>query len=287
MGRIKRVMRALRQFSVKLRDNHVDVYSASAAYYMFICAVPLVLVLFSIMPFTPLTEENVINVVNVIFPGEISGHMTALITEVYSSQFTILSVSAVIAIWSASRALMSIRRGLDEIFHIMEPYNYVIIRLKSMVYTLLTIIIMSVEMMFGAFGQQVLDLIAEYFPEASFVEGFGFFYTNLAFTIGAFIIIMSFYCLLPRKKQNVKTQFLGAVISTLGCVGFSFLFSLFLNFVKDGFSMYGSLATIVILLVWLYVIMFLVFLGAQINSEIYDFKYLIRRIRNERDDKEA
>ncbi|MCR5789803.1 MAG: YihY/virulence factor BrkB family protein [Lachnospiraceae bacterium] len=279
-------------FATRMRANHVDVYAASAAFYMFICAVPFVLTLFSIVPFMPLTESDVTEAVMHILPEPFYDFALLLISETYNRHITILSVSAVAAVWSAARGLMSIRRGFDEIFHILEPYNYVLIRLKSMLYTFLMIIIMSVEIMFGAFGQSMFGFIERYFPNWGFSDALVQLYTNIAFIVGAFIMVMLLYCFLPHKKQKFRAELPGAVVATVGWVGFSKLFSLFLSFYTDSFSMYGSLATIVILLLWIYAMMYIMFIGAQINSEIADILYIhrfssSRAARKKREKKQA
>ncbi|HAV00641.1 MAG: YihY/virulence factor BrkB family protein [Lachnospiraceae bacterium] len=271
------IYKICKSFFDAMRANHVDVYSASAAYYLFISSVPFILALFAIIPFTPLTEEMVVKAVSYIFPSQFNDFAVSLIYEIYDDHFTILSIAAITAIWSASRGLMSIRRGFDEIYHIMEPYNYVIIRLKSSIYTLLMILIMTAELIFGAFGQYILELLDRYFPDFPISGKLGQFYTNLAFTIGAFVLLVLLYSFLPRKKQRVRSQLFGALVATAAMFGFSKLFSVFLSYFMESFSMYGSLATVVILLLWLYVNMYIIFIGAQLNSIFADKLHIKER----------
>ncbi|MBQ7562869.1 MAG: YihY/virulence factor BrkB family protein [Lachnospiraceae bacterium] len=271
---IIRIYKFFKSFFARLRANHVDVYAAAAAFYMFICAVPFILALFSIVPFTPLTEEMVLNGVGHLIPPEFKDFALSLTAEVYDNRATILSVSAVAAIWSAARFMMSLRKGLDEVFHIMEPYNYVIFRLKSMLYTIFVMIVMVVETMFGAFGQYILNFIDRFFPESPVSGSLGQLYTNLIFIVSAFILLVLLYSLVPHKKQKFRTQLVGAMVSTICWVGFSRVFSLYLNYAKITFSMYGSLATIILLMLWLLVDMYILFMGAQINSDMADHRYM-------------
>ncbi len=278
-----RIYRICRSFFDRMRANHVDVYAASAAYYMFIASVPFILALFAVVPFTPLTEEMVINAVKRILPAQFDDFAFSLINEVYKDHFTILSISAAAAIWSASRGLMSIRRGLDEIFHIMEPYNYVIIRLKSSLYTLIMLLVLTIELIFGAFGQYILELIDRFVPGASIAGSLGQFYTNLIFILGALVLLVLLYCFLPRKKQKIRSQLFGAFAATAAMVVFSGLFTVFLNYFMDSFSIYGSLATVVVLLLWLYINMYILFMGAQLNSIFSDRIYFRKRINEQRE----
>ena len=68
---------------------------------------------------------------------------------------------------------------------------------------------------------------------------------------------------------RLRQQFPGAVLASLGWTVVTFGFSIYVTYF-NGFSMYGSLTTIVILLIWLYVCMSLVLVGAYINKILVD-----------------
>ena len=74
---------------------------------------------------------------------------------------------------------------------------------------------------------------------------------------------------LPRPRGRLRQQFPGAVLASLGWTVVTFGFSIYVTYF-NGFSMYGSLTTIVILLIWLYVCMNLVLVGAYINKILVD-----------------
>ena len=91
----KSIFKICISFFDSMRLNHVDVYSAAAAYYLFVSSVPFILALFAIIPFTPLTEEMVVNAVSYILPSQFNEFTVSLIYEIYNNHFTILSIAAV------------------------------------------------------------------------------------------------------------------------------------------------------------------------------------------------
>ena len=78
---------------------------------------------------------------------------------------------------------------------------------------------------------------------------------------------MFFYCVLPYKKLRILSQVWGAAAASLLWILFTRLFSLYLSSFT-GYSMYGSFAVVLVIGIWLYVGMYLMFLGALMNLYI-------------------
>ena len=82
-----------------------------------------------------------------------------------------------------------------------------------------------------------------------------------------FILYMFFYCVLPYRKIRILSQVWGAAAASLLWILFTRLFSLYLSSFT-GYSMYGSFAVVLVIGIWLYVGMYLMFLGALMNLYI-------------------
>ena len=77
---------------------------------------------------------------------------------------------------------------------------------------------------------------------------------------------------MPNKKKTYKSQFPGAVFTPVTCAAFSYVFSIYLDHVANMSVLFGSLTTLVVVLLWLYSSMYLLFIGAEINHYIEDPK---------------
>ena len=95
------------------------------------------------------------------------------------------------------------------------------------------------------------------------------------------VFFLGIYTFVPDRRLSVKSQVPGAVFSTLGWMGFSLAFSLyFTHFGGWNYSyMYGSLAAIVLFLLWLYFCMCILFWGAEVNCLWPDITGAFRRER--------
>lgn len=96
------------------------------------------------------------------------------------------------------------------------------------------------------------------------------------------IIFLMIYKFLPNRNASFRSQLPGAVISAVAWSLFSLGFSIYLD-VYDGFSnMYGSLTTIILILLWLYFCMYIMLIGAEINAYFEEKLREVHRMASER-----
>jgi membrane protein len=91
---------------------------------------------------------------------------------------------------------------------------------------------------------------------------------NMRWVIG-FVLLVAFFALVykavPERTATFLSQLPGAVFSAVGWIAFSGIFSVYINSFSDYHTVYGNLASAVILMLWLYFCMFILYTGAQIN----------------------
>ena len=80
------------------------------------------------------------------------------------------------------------------------------------------------------------------------------------------VFSLSIYMFLPNKRRRLRSQFPGAIFTAFGWTLASFIFSIYMDIFKGFSNMYGSLTTIVIIMLWLYFCMYVVLLGGEMND---------------------
>ncbi|MCD7765655.1 MAG: YihY/virulence factor BrkB family protein [Lachnospiraceae bacterium] len=73
------------------------------------------------------------------------------------------------------------------------------------------------------------------------------------------------YSYLPGRRMRFSSQLPGAIFASISWSIFSFIFSMYLDYSTNMSVIYGSLTTLVVVMLWLYVCMYLWFIGAEIN----------------------
>ena len=78
-------------------------------------------------------------------------------------------------------------------------------------------------------------------------------------------LALCIYRFLPNHKVRLRYQLPGAIFTAFGWALASFIFSIYMDIFRGFSSMYGSLTTIVLIMLWLYFCMYVLLLGGEIN----------------------
>jgi len=251
-------------FSIAFNKKYNSDYSASAAFFLFLSFIPLLMFIFALLPYTGATEAEMLRVVLAISPDTMDSFIGGIVSEIYDNSAGIITVSIIITIWSAAKAIQSLMRGLNSINEIEENRNYFILRGLACLYTVIMTFAMLIMVVLLMFGRSIYEFIEYHFPQAS---RFKFVILFLRYPVGLILLIVLFctiYCFVPSKKQKFKAQLPGAVFSSIIWLLASYIFGLYLdNF--DGFSTYGSMATVIIVMFYMYMMMYIILVGAYLN----------------------
>ncbi len=248
------------------RDN-IGAFAAQAAFFIIMSAIPFLMVFTSLLQYTPLSKEYVMTLLYDAMPGYIRPFLSIILSEVYSRSIGVISISAIVALWSAGKALQYMTSGLNVLNGIEETRNWFVVRFWSVIYTLILIFAILAVLILMVFNQHIQKL---------FNDMFGF--TGLLIAIvsvrpllrGLLVfgiltgLFVWFFTVLPNKKVKAVSQIPGAII----CAAIWYVFSIFLSlYVKiyDRFSIYGGLSTLVLMMFWLYSCMYIMFMCAEAN----------------------
>lgn len=252
--------------SRKFRHDNIAAFSAQAAFFILLSIFPFLMFLLTMIQYLPFTEATLLTYVNDLFPSAISTFFVSAITEIYTiSTGTIVSVTAIAALWSSSRAFYALIHGLNAAYDIRENRNYFVIRIWAFVYTLAFAITLILIICLLVFGNSIFSWLSAHFPELyrfalPIVMGrvlISFFLLFILFTI--------IYTVIPNRKSRFRDAMPGALAASFGWIGFSYLYSYYIEHFSNYSKMYGSLTAIVLFMLWLYCCMNLMLAGAELN----------------------
>lgn len=239
---MKTILSMVRTFLKGAGEKKLSVYAAGSAFFIILSVVPIIIVISCIMPISGLTKEVLYEMVTRFLPTTTKEFMVSLIAYVYTNSTGTLPIAIILAVWSAGRGMLSLMRGLNEIHGITEKRGYFRLRLVSSFYTVVLLLALVFTLVVSVFGQR-------------------FFLAILVLSI----IFTFLYTYVPDIKTSFKTQFYGGIMAALGCSVFSYCFSVYVDNYND-FSSYGSINTVIIIMLWLYFTMYILLYGAYIGS---------------------
>lgn len=262
---IKKIYLIFYRFGRQMTIKNISSFAASTAFFLFISLIPILYLVCSILPYVNITQEALRESINAMLPGVIGMFLNSIIADVYGQSAGGISLAVLVMLWSAGKGMMALMRGLNAVNEVEEEKNYIFVRVVAAIYTILLIAAVIISMVFSGFGKFILKMFIDSIPGGdmlySVLGRIRFLYSWIVLTV----LFMMIYSYVPGRRQKFLMQMPGAFFTAIIWNGFSLGFSVYLEYFGD-FGVYGSLATVVIVLLWLYCMSYIVMIGAHINK---------------------
>lgn len=277
---LKKVVKFFREFSDKMNDRHTAACAAQAAFFILLSVVPIVTLILAIATYLPFTQQDVLDLLMGFIPNEFESYVADIIADLYGrAGTTVISVSVVATLWSASKGFAALRDGFDSMYKVKQEHGYVKSRVIAIGYTILFIIVFALVMsVYVTVSHYYKGYIRELFDMNSLIGDILMFVRFILGWLLFYIFILMIYVVLPsgfglpvgKEEQmnlgkRMKSQATGAAFCSVAWLLISKVLVLYIQHFPNLSVMYGSLAGIVIAMLWLYFCMYSLFIGAIIN----------------------
>lgn len=280
---MRKLVILVRHFLDKMNETHIGAYASSCAFFVFLSLIPILLLICAILPYTNLTADTLVYYMNEIMPGIVEPMAQSIVYEVYDRSVAVVSISALAALWSAGKGVLALLRGLNVIQGVEENRNYFVLRIYASIYTLIMLVAVIVSLMVLGLGKYLVHLIALYVPNSQFFLEFILSIRHIFMIVVLEVVFVIIFTWLPNCKVKWRNQLPGALFVSIGWTAFSAVFSIWVGRFAD-FSMYGSMTTVIALMLWIYICMYIVLLGALINKWLEPAtSYMVGRIQQKKD----
>lgn len=262
---------------LSLNRLDVPVYAANAAYFIILAAFPTVILLLNLLSYTSLGGGALLEILEKVIPAALMPSVTRLLTGMFaSSSKTLVSVSALAALWAASRGIFGMLTGLNRIYGAQEDRGYVFTRLLSLVYTFLFLLVLLLTLAIHVFGQTILAQLPQSDNPAILFLLKIISSRFLVLLVMQTALFAAMFMFLPNRRNKFLPSLPGALLASLGWQLFSGFFSLYVEHFSNFSTIYGSLSAVAIAMLWLYTCMAIVFYGGALNKYLTDIGYQLR-----------
>lgn len=275
---ILEIYKKVKTFMNELNEKHVSAYAAKTAYFIMLSFIPFLMLLCTIIQYTPLHKADVLALFVGAFPSSIDPLVISVIDEIYGKSGTAISISAVVALWTAGKGVTAIIQGLNSVFDVKETRNYLMLRVYGAVYTVLIMLSILVLLVLVVFGNKIQTNFLAHIPLIGSITGT---ILEKRYVISICLLILIFaviYRFMPNTKIQFKYQLPGAVFTAVSWSAFSYGFSLYVDYFSNMSNMYGSLTTLIIVMLWLYMCMYIMLSGAAINGIMVEKKEIYKNV---------
>ena len=253
---------------------HVGAYAAQAAYFFVLCMIPIILLLLTLVQFTPVTKADVMTAVIQVFPSSVDSLITSIVNQVYNQSTGIIPITIIVALWSAGKGVLSLTTGLNSIYDCPETRNYFFLRIRATLYTVLFIVVILLLLVLSVFGNSINIFVLEHAPFLSPAADWLIQARAIITPVVLILFFLFIYRFLPNRKGRLINQIPGAAFAALGWMIVSWIFSVYLDIFTGFSTMYGSLTTIVLILLWMYFCMYCILLGGGVNVLMRDVLFV-------------
>ena len=264
--KLKGFFHLIGSFLRKMHADRINVYSAQAAYYLLMSVIPMLMIMLSILQFTPLTQEMIDEALSQLLAPEAFSTVQGIVANVYNGSFTLVSFVALSMIWVAGQGVMGLANGLNSIYRLRENRNFFLLRLRASLYMLLLVAAVILALGVLVLGMRFQNFLKTVFP---ILESHDLITTILIVALVLIVMTLIFnalYVFLPNRKRKFRSQSYGAVFTTISWLVFSYFFNVYLRYAKNLSIIYGGLLTVMVAMIWLYWCLYLFFFGAEINA---------------------
>ena len=277
---LRQLIRLPQLIAAVLRQDQLNVYAAQASFFWILSAIPLLMLILNVSHLLSGGQtDSLLDTLRVSLSAELRAALDLLLQQLRKTGgFPLVSLSALTALWSASRGMAALEKGMSAVYGIDMSRGFLRDILRSLLYTAVFILLIPATLLLLVFGANIADALMSALPALEkpitrLMDGRGLY---------MFLILSLFFTLEHRivlRHASLRTRYPlswpGAMLSATGWMLFSYLYSLYIRYFPRSSQLYGSLALLVILMLWLYFCMILFLCGAEIN------KYLNRWIEAE------
>ncbi len=249
----------------------IPVYASHASFFLVLAAFPTLVLLLSLLRYTGLDVDYLTQVLEGVIPNALLPSAKRLIINTYrGTTGTLVSISAVTALWSASRGFYGLTTGLNSIYGVTERRSYLHTRLLSVLYTFAFLLVLLLTLVLHVFGTSLLEwLPLEETPLLQLLENV----VDLRFFVLLFVqtaLFTAMFMVLPNKRNKLSDSLPGALLASSGWLIFSDLYSIYVEHFAKLSIVYGSVYAVALSMLWLYCCVSIVFYGGALNHYLTD-----------------
>ena len=260
----------LRFFVKGLVNGSVSIRSAAISFRLLVAVFPAIILLLSILPYTPLRAEDVIDMLRIFFPGETVVIFEQTVEDLLDkTQGTLMSITFVLTLIYASSSINAILSGFNASYLIENKGSTWYSSLMSIVLMIVLVLMLGFAvLLIGFSGQAISWLYAEGLLPGEVVLWLNVVRWLLSLLLVYFSVSILYHFGNP-DTDKWRTLTPGATMSTILIVIISIAFSWIITYLDSYNRLYGSIGTFLALLVWVNANSSVLLLGFEFNASVH------------------
>lgn len=254
------------EYSRRLKEMQISIHASHACYFLVLSLFPALVLVLGLLRYTALEAADLMDLLDGLVPDVLEPYIWRLISSTYSNTSKlVVSASAVTALWSASRGILGLRNGLNAVYGVEEKRAWIVTRGISALYTFLFLLVILLTLVLHVFGNTIEQMI-HHTGDPRFLQWLDWIDLSFFVLVGAQTLLFCVtFMALPCRRNGFRESLPGALFASVGWMGFSALFSLYVENFTRYTNIFGSVYAVALGMLWLYMCVSIVFYGAALN----------------------
>lgn len=261
-----RIKRFYKKVLKTIKKPEMGILPGQLAFFLLLSIIPLVALIASIASNFAISIETLMELVSDTFPTEIASFVNEAIGG-KSMNFNI-AVFYISAFILASNGPHSMIIGSNLIYKV-ENKDYLTRRIKALFMTVILVILIMFMLLVPAYGDKIIILITDFINNNTITNTITTLYGVLKYPISFLLIffcIKLLYTMAPDKTIKSKNTTYGAMFTTIAWIISTEVYSFYVSEFARYNLLYGSIANLLILLLWVYILSYIFVLGMALNA---------------------
>ena len=254
-----------------LVEGAITTRASSLAFNFFLAFFPAIIFLFTLIPYIPIAgfQETLMELLENVLPQSTNEIATQTIKDIVNNpRGGLLSIGFILALYFATNGVNSLIEAFNSSFHIRESRSLLFQRYISLVITLILTIMLILTIVILIVGKGYFNsLVTDGVISSDKLYLFSLSRFGLLSLMLYFGITLVFY-LSPSKRTKWKWFSPGTIFSSIFIIITSLLFSFYINNFSQYNQIYGSIGTLIIILLWIYFNAIILLTGFELNASI-------------------
>jgi membrane protein len=259
-----------------LRKGVLVTRASSIAFNLFMALLPSSIFIFTLIPFIPIQnfQEELIRLFENILPSNVFSYLqTTIIDIVTHKSGGLLVIMFFATIFFSTNGIHAIIHAFVVSSHTFTTRSWLNQRKISLLLLFIVLIMFSTAGFLLIFGKMVVDGLVEIqIVKSNLVVSVLIFTKWILVILLLFLAISFLYYFAPARKSEFKLFSAGSILATFLFILTSLGFSAFVNNYGPYNKLYGSIGTLMVILLWLYLNSIAILIGFELNASIKEAK---------------
>jgi membrane protein len=256
----------------KILHFDIDSRAATVAFNLTLAVFPAIIFIFTLIPYIPIKnlDLQILHLLEDVIPKGIYTDAKATITDIVSKKRSgVLSFGFIFALFTSTSGMLSLMRTFNLTYRTAESRGWIRQRLVAVALNIMLTIMLLLAIVTLIVGRQLLDIFLD---KGWLTQNISYYAINslryiVTFAL-LFLAVSVIYFVAPSVHKRWNFVNYGSITSSILIILVTNLFSYYLQNFAQYNALYGSIGTIIALMVWLYLVALILIIGFEINTTI-------------------